>query len=765
MAKTLTVNVKGMHCASCASIIEKTAKKIPGVDSAEVNFGTETAKVSFDESRTNISDISRAIEPLGYSFVHAPSAHEMGMSEEEHAAHLGLNQSKEEKLAELADMRRKVYSGMPLAFISGVAMVWDILARLEIVPIIPASMQRTLVFTLAIIATYMLFVVGKPYLLGFYRFLRYGKANMDTLIGIGTSVAYVYSIVIIVFRDELSRFINTEASYFDVTIIVVAFIAFGKYLETQSKLKTGDAIEKLLNLQAKTALVIRDGKEIEIPADQVLKGDFVRVKAAAKIPVDGIITEGQSYVDESMVSGEPIPVEKRAGDAVVGGTLNTTGAFVFRATQVGSETMLAHIIKMVGEAQASKAPIQALADKISGIFVPIVLVLSFVSLAVWLVVGTQYLGFSQGLSLGLVSFVGILVIACPCALGLATPTAIIVGVGKGAREGILIKDAATLEKLHAVNTVVVDKTGTITKGRPELVSFESTSDLGKEEALGILASLERSSEHPIAGAILEAAGEKGIVLEEPGNFSAIKGMGVEGEIRGRKYVAGNARLMEERRIPFDTALIEKGTSEGKTPVMLADDKTLLAIAFVADAVKAEAFDAVKALHHLKIHVVMLTGDDRRTAEHIAREVGIDEVVAEVLPEDKMKKIRALQENGRVVAMAGDGVNDAPALAAADVGIAMATGTDVAIESAGITLLAGDISKLVKAIRLSRFTMRGIKQNLFWAFAYNAIGIPLAGGALYPLFGILLSPVFAGFAMAASSVSVVGNSLRLKSMKL
>jgi Cu2+-exporting ATPase/Cu+-exporting ATPase len=550
-----------------------------------------------------------------------------------------------------------------------------------------------------------------------------------------------------------------------VTIVVVAFITLGKYLETASKLKTGDAIEKLLNLQAKTALVIRDGAETEIPITEVLHGDLVVVKPAGKIPVDGIVTEGSSYVDESMVSGEPMPVQKNVGSTVIAGTLNTSGSFTFTAKKVGSETMLAQIISMVEEAQGSKAPIQGLADKISSVFVPVVLALAVVTLGVWLVVGTRYLGFSQALSFGLVSFVGILVIACPCALGLATPTAIIVGVGKGAKEGILIKDAATLEKLHKVNVVVVDKTGTVTKGKPELVAIKNTSTKKDDELISILASLEKKSEHPLAQAIIAYAAARTLSLPSIDHFEALKGKGITGVIDGQKYYAGNTKLVEELGLSFDVSLLSTETREGKTPVLLATPEKVLGIIFIADTIKTEAKEAVARLRALGIRVVMLTGDNKNTAHYIAEQAGVDEVVAEVLPEDKLKKIKELQQHGSIVAMAGDGVNDAPALAQADVGIAMATGTDVAIESAGITMLHGDISKLVKAIQLSKMTMRGIKQNLFWAFIYNIIGIPLAAGVFYPIFGWLLNPVFAGLAMAFSSVSVVANSLRIKTKKL
>ena len=772
MIDTQTYKIKGMHCASCSAIIEKTLKKVDGVKDVQVNYGTETAKLTFDEAKTNPEHLSQKVEHLGYSLVaqkeqpmsHAGmSAADMGMSASEHAAHLGLNQTKEEKLAELADMKWKVVSAIPLTVFSAFVLGWETFAQFGIMPAVPYVWEEFFHHLLPIVATYMLFVVGKPYLLGFYRFLRYGHANMDTLIGLGTSAAFLYSFAVTAFEESLRPYVDVNATYYDVTIIVIAFIALGKYLEAQSKLRTGDAIEKLLNLQAKTALVVRDGKEVEIPVDQVVHGELIIVKPAGKIPVDGTLTEGESFVDESMITGEPMPVKKTVSDAVVAGTLNTSGTFTFKATKVGSETMLAHIVKMVEEAQGSRAPIQALADKISSVFVPIVLVIAFLALATWLIIGSQYLGFPQALSFGLVSFVGILVIACPCALGLATPTAIIVGVGKGAREGILVKDAATLEKLHKVRVIIMDKTGTITRGKPELTSLKNLSEKSDTEIIAVLASLENKSEHPIAHAVVNYAKEKDIALLPVEQFEIIKGKGLGGVVVGVEYRVGSEKLARELGAEFGS--LEKDTREGKTPVILAVNGKALAVVMVADQVKPEAVQAVKDLHALGIKVVMVTGDDKNTAQFIAKQVGIDEVVAEVLPEDKMNKIKELQAKGITVAMVGDGVNDAPALAQADVGIAMATGTDVAIESAGITLLHGDISKLVKAVRLSKMTMRGIKQNLFWAFIYNIVGIPLASGILFPVFGWLLSPVFAGFAMAFSSVSVVGNSLRIKAKSL
>src|SRR3989339_746865 len=758
-----TYKIKGMNCASCASIIEKTFRKTNGVESAEVNYGTETVKISFDEFKTSPHQLSAQIAKLGYT-LDLPTAEAMGMSADEHAGHLGLDQSKTDKLAEVAGLRSKVVSAIPLAIFSILIMSWDILAQYSLAPEMGTTIKEIFRYLLPIFATYTLLVVGKPYLLGFYRFLRYGHANMDTLIGIGTSAAFLYSLAVPFFAANLKSFINVEQTYFDVTIIVITFIALGKYLEARSKIKTGDAIGKLLNLQAKTALVIREGKETEISVGDVQHGDLIIVKPGAKIPVDGVITDGSSFLDESMVTGEPMPAQKKIGDSIVAGTINTSGSFTFKATKVGSETLLAHIIKMVEEAQDSRAPIQALADKISSVFVPTVLVIAFVTLGVWLLFAPS-LGFSQALSFGLVSFVSILVIACPCALGLAPPTAIIVGVGKGAREGILIKDAATLEKLHKVDTVIVDKTGTITIGKPTLVDIQNYSDLKGNEIISILASLENKSEHPIARAIISYAKEKNIQMFPISDFKAIKGKGLSGLVNDMEYFAGNVKLIKDLGISFNIAEIEQFTIQGKTPVILATAEKVFGFVMVADEIKTESKQAVVDLHKLGIKVVMLTGDDEKAANYMASLVGIDEVVAHILPADKLLKIKELQGQGKIVAMAGDGVNDAPALAQADVGIAMGTGTDVAIESAGITLLYGDISKLVKAIKLSKMTMRGIKQNLFWAFIYNIVGIPLAAGVFYPFFGWLLNPIFAGFAMAMSSVSVVGNSLRIKSKKL
>ena len=753
-----------MHCASCAAVIEKTFKKTPGVESAEVNYGTETTKVSFDESKIKAEDLSKKIEPFGYSLILGEHAMDMGNMGHD-MNHMGMSGNKMEKLAELKKMKRKIMLAIPLVVITIFSMTWDILAGLKKVYPMSSEVHGFFMYLLPLMAFYMLVVVGEPYLKGLYRFLRYGRADMDALVGLGTTVAFIYSFIISAFATKLKLYFNTEFTYFDVTIVVIGFVYIGEYLEARSKLKTGDAIEKLLNLQTKTALVVRNGAEVEIPVNEVIHGDIIVIKPGTKIPVDGVIVEGQSFVDESMVSGEPMPVTKKIGDNVVAGTINTSGSFNFKATKVGSETLLAHIIKMVEDAQGSKAPIQKMADKISGIFTPTVLIISFVALGAWIIFCSSALGFSKAFSFGIVSFVSVLVIACPCALGLATPTAIIVGVGKGAREGILIKDAATLEKLHKANVVVMDKTGTITKGKPELVGINNYSQKSEEDIISILATLENKSEHPIAHAIVNSAKIKNINVGVLENFDAIRGKGVKGQINGVEYFAGNTKLITDLNLNFSNDKIVKETSEGKTPVILATKNEVLAVVFVADALKPEATQAVYDLHRLGVKVVILTGDNKNTAYYIAKQVGADSVVSEVMPEDKLNTIADLQSKGYIVAMAGDGVNDAPALAKADVGIAMGTGTDVAIETAGITLLHGDISKLVKAVRLSKITMRGIKQNLFWAFFYNIIGIPLAAGLFYPIFGWVLSPVFAGLAMAMSSVSVVSNSLRIKTMKI
>lgn len=743
-ATTKSFPVKGMHCASCASVIEKTLKKVAGVSTVSANYATETVKIDFNEA-INPQTLSKKIKPFGYELV--------------------MDDTMENHHHEMPSEQTSLKLPLVIAGLSIIMMVWDTLIALHLLPEMTLMAEEFLHHLWPILATYIFVTLGRPYLAGLWRFIRYGKANMDTLIGLGTSVAFIYSLLVSAFEEALPQYVNGAQSYYDVTIVVIVFISLGKFLEARSKKRTGEAIQKLMQLQAKTALIIRNGQELEIPVEEVVVGDHIIIKPGAKIPVDGKVSEGKSYVDESMISGEPIPVSKHLNDELAAGTINTSGSFTMQATKVGKDTLLSHIITMVSEAQSSKAPIQALADNISAVFVPIVLILSFIALGTWIFIGPHYIGFTQSLSYGLLCFVGILVIACPCALGLATPTAIIVGVGKGAREGILIKDAATLQKLRSITSLVIDKTGTITRGKPEIDSIINQSKMTDEEIITLAASLEKKSEHPIAQAIVNSAEEKNLNLYIPKQFDSIKGKGIEGTIGERKYIIGSPAFIHENNVAFDEALINEKTKQGKTPVVFADIDSVLAVIFVSDQIKPESVEIIRNLQSLKINVTMMTGDNEQTARYIASQVGITEVIAQASPEDKMKKIKQLQSEGHIVAMAGDGVNDAPALAQADVGIAMATGTDVAIETAGITLLHGDIAKISKAINLSRVTMRGIKQNLFWAFIYNIIGIPLAGGVLFPFFGILLNPIFAGMAMALSSVSVVGNSLRLKTKKI
>ena len=756
-------DVKGMHCASCASIIKRKLEKLPGIKQADVNLPAEIAEVTMD-THVDTSAMNTAISPLGYTITDSTTTNPKSLPAQA-GPHFGHDMGavvtsdtakKTEKLAELGKLRQKTLFVMPIALIIFVLMIWDLLAQqFNLLPELPLSMMffNRLSFVLA---TPIMFWIGQPYLLGILRFIKYRVANMDSLVGIGTLVAYTYSSIMLLFPEIQTYLHAPEGLYFDVTIVVIGFITLGKYLEARSKLKTGEAIEKLLGLQAKTALVLRAGHEVEIPVSELKVGDIVIVKPGTKIPVDGKITQGETSVDESMLTGEPLPVDKTVGDKVVGGTLNKQGSIQFRATVVGAGTVLSQIIKMVETAQGSKAPIERLTDQISSVFVPIVLVLAIVVFVVWTVLGNPLLG--------LLSLVGVLVIACPCALGLATPTAIIVGVGKAAQLGILVKNAEELEHLRAVNYIVLDKTGTLTQGRPS-VTHTRTIKGAKTDLIQILSSLESNSEHPLAQAIVTHAKDQNIKLLPVSKFAAISGQGLEGTMGKTTYLAGNTKLMTKLGHTPDEEILSEFGKEGATPIMLADKKQILMYLGISDTLKDESKQAIKDLHKLGIKVAMLTGDHRLTAEHIAREVGIDRVFAEVMPGDKADQVKQLQAEGHRVAMVGDGVNDAPALATADVGIAMGTGTDVAIESAGLTLLGGNLARLPQAIKLSRLTFRVIKQNLFWAFFYNLIGIPVASGILYPLYGIMLNPGIAGAAMAFSSVSVVTNSLRLKAARI
>ncbi len=733
----IIVGVTGMHCASCASIIERTLAETPGVRSVSVNPGTETATLDI-EADTSVASLSKRIERFGYRLA-VPEAE--SSTDGSPAYRLAVSLS---------------IAGLSLAII-----LWDIGSRLSIVPEMTEATESFFHHLLPVMAVYIFATIGRPYLSGLRRFIRTGHADMDTLIGLGTSAAFIYSFILSAFENQLASYLDVSHTYYDVTIIVIVLVSLGRFLENRAKKRTGVAIKALLGLQAKTALVLRNGVEKETAIADVSIGDHIIIKPGAKIPVDGIVRGGESFVDESMISGEPTPVEKRPGDRVVAGTINTNGSLTFEATKIGSDTLLAHIIDLVRAAQSSKAPIQAVADRISAVFVPIVLGIAFLSAGAWLVFGIPALGFSSSLSHALSSFVAVLIIACPCALGLATPTAIIVGVGKGARAGILIRDAATLERLRSVTALVIDKTGTVTEGKPRLESIEALSPTAEREILTLLASLEQRSEHPLAGAIVTEAAAQAIALLPVDRFMSHRGRGIEGRINGNLYRAGTPAFLAEHGI--DAPAMDNAT--GRTPVLFADETAVLAIAWITDPIKPAAADEIARLRSAGLDIVMMTGDNKDAARRIAAEAGIDTVMARALPEDKIAHIKRLQAEKKVVAMAGDGTNDAPALAQADVGIAMATGTDVAIESAGITLLHGDISKIGQAIRLSRLTMNGIKQNLFWAFIYNLIGIPLAAGLLFPFFGITLNPIFAGAAMALSSVSVVANSLRLNTKRL
>jgi len=747
-----------MHCASCATIISKALRKAEGIKEAEINYATEKATVVFDSDKTSLDAMNSVLSRYGYALSFSERGGEESVSRG--ADRSGVDSNNVLKTDELAQQKAKTQFALPVALGVFALMMWDIAAKTFVsVPNLPVPMDIFNVISLAL-ATVVMFWIGKPFIGGVLRFVKYGAANMDTLIGIGTLTAYTYSAIAMLLPQVRERFQLPEYVYFDVVIVVIGFVTFGKYLEMRSKLKTGEAIEALLNLQAKTALVLRGGVEIEVPVSDVVVGDIVIVKPGEKIPVDGKILEGNTSVDESMITGESLPIDKKTGDDVIGATINKQGSFTFSATNVGADTMLSYIIKTVEEAQGSKASIETMADKISAVFVPVVLGIATLSLLAWIFVGSSYLGQATAISYGVLSFVGVLVIACPCALGLATPTAIIVGVGKGARQGILVKNAESLELLSRVDTVAIDKTGTITKGMPEVtdvIVFDSSLD---DTALLVLAgSVEKKSEHPLAKAIVAKALEAKADLLPVSDFLALEGVGVVATLSGRKISVH--RPEKDDSDPKLRALQE----EGKTVIVVDVDGKRAGLLALSDTIKDEAISAIKYLKTEGVQVIMLTGDNRIVASRIAKEVGIDLVIAEILPQEKSGKIQELRKAGRKVAMVGDGINDAPALAAADVGIAMGTGTDVAIESAGIILLHGDIGKLVKAIRLSKLTMRGIRQNLFFAFVYNIIGIPLAAGAFYPVFGWLLSPVFAGLAMALSSVSVVSNSLRLKMKKL
>lgn len=732
-----TFSIKGMHCASCVMVLERSLKKVDGVLQATVNLATEKATVTYDPARVTDDKLSSAVSNVGYQ---ALITEEIKTEDDE----------QKEKQQELKSLRFKVIVSLVL----GSLILWGGFPGL--MKTAPMILQNFWVQLL--LATPVQFWAGFAFYRATISALKHRTANMDTLVAIGTTVAYVYSVFVTVLPQLVTRVGIEPMPYFDTAAIIIGLILLGRYFEAKAKAGTSEAIKKLIGLQAKTARVLRDGKEIDLPISEVVIGDIIRVRPGEKIPVDGVIADGESSIDESMITGESMPVDKAKGDVVVGATMNKTGSFTFKATKIGGETMLAQIIKLVQEAQGSKAPIQRLADLVSSYFVPVVLMLAILTFAVWYIFGP-----APTLLFALLNMVAVLIIACPCAMGLATPTAIMVGTGKGAEHGILIKDAESLETAHKINTIVFDKTGTLTKGQPEVTDIVSFGSINKDELLKLAGSIEKGSEHSLAEAIVKAAETKQFSLSKVEKFQAIPGHGVEGIIDGKRIIFGNKRLMDKENIDISSAIKQISDMEdnGKTVMMISTENKLIGLIAVADIIKESAIEGLLALQKLGIEVAMITGDNKRTASAIGNKLGIKRILAEVLPDQKEAEVRKIQAEGKVVAMVGDGINDAPALAAADVGIAMGTGTDVAIEAADITLINKDLRSVAMAVVLSKKTMRTIRLNLFWAFSYNVILIPVAMGALYPFFHLLLNPIFASVAMATSSVSVVSNSLLLK----
>lgn len=736
-----TFSVKGMHCASCVLVIEKSLKGLDGVSEASVNFATEQATVSYDPAVVNTTSLASAVSNVGYR----------ALIDEE------LQTEDQEKIAkqkELSGLKRKVILSLGL----GGLILWGSFPGLmTTAPQILQSFWLQL-----LLATPIQLWVGWEFYRGALASLRHRTATMDTLVALGTTVAYLYSVFVTFLPGVVERIGIEPSPYFDVSTIIIGLILLGRYFEVRAKAGTSEAIKKLIGLQAKTARVVRDGREIDIPIAEVVVGDLIRVRPGEKIPVDGVIEQGESSIDESMLTGESMPVDKRAGDAVVGATINKSGSFLFRATKIGSDTMLAQIVKLVQEAQGSKAPIQRLADLVSSYFVPVVIMLAIATFMIWYVLGP-----APVVLFAILNTVAVLIIACPCAMGLATPTAIMVGTGRGAEHGILIKDAESLEIAHKVKTIIFDKTGTLTKGVPEVTDTIVTADLDQQAILQLAASLEKGSEHSLAESIVKEAERVSVALLSVTGFRAIAGQGVEGVVNQQKVFFGNRKLMARADIPvgeYENKIVELEHA-GKTVMLLGRDQKLFGLIAVADTVKDSARAGIAVLHELGIETVMITGDNHRTAAAIAQQLGIQRIIADVLPEQKEAEVKKIQAEGKTVAMVGDGINDAPALAQADVGIAMGTGTDVAIEAADITLINKDLRSVATAIQLSKKTMRTIKLNLVWAFGYNIILIPVAMGALYPFFHILLNPIFASVAMATSSISVVLNSLLLKRKKI
>ncbi|MCH9736145.1 MAG: heavy metal translocating P-type ATPase [Actinomycetia bacterium] len=733
--------VSNMSCASCVSNIESVIGNLPGVDSIAVSFGTKRATVDFDPTQITSAEIQTAAGNAGYRLV--PRARRGSADSEDTES--------AERQAEIRDLSRRVVLGAALAAPVMVAVMAMDLFGARWVP----EFMLNPWFQLALITPVMVYC-GWPIHRTGWLTLRHRTADMNSLITIGTISAFGYSLLVTLAPAVVPE--HVREVYYEAVGVIITLILLGRLLEVRAKAGTGEAIRKLIGLQAKTATLIRNGAEIAVPVDDVLPGDIVLVRPGEKIPVDGVITDGRSTLDESMVTGESIPVTKETGDTVIGATINQTGAFRFEATNVGADTMLSQIIKLVEQAQGSKAPIQRLADLVSSYFVPAVMVIAVATFAVWFTVGPQ-----PTLTLSLVAAVAVLIIACPCALGLATPLSIMVSTGKGAEHGILIRSAEALETAHKIDTIVLDKTGTITRGEPALTNIITAGALSEDEFLRLVASAELPSEHPLAQAIVDGARDHGLNLTDPTGFDSITGKGIKAIVEGREVLIGNRRLLDDADIDSSTLAgqLDRLAEAGHTPMLVAIDGAPAGVVAVADTVKEESAAAISALRALGIRVAMITGDNARTAVAIARQVGIERVLAEVLPEHKALEVRRLQGEGGIVAMVGDGINDAPALAQADVGFAIGTGTDVAIESSDITLISGALDGVVTAITLSRATMRNIRQNLFLAFIYNGIGIPIAAGVLYPVIGIQLSPMIAAAAMAASSLSVVGNASRLR----
>ncbi len=753
---TLTLKIGGMYCASCVTKIEKDLSSKPGVISASVDLASETALVQYIPSEVNISEIKNSIESLGYT-VRDGAGGEAGEKHREGETRDESEIAHEQEYKKL--MHKFIFAAVvsvPVVFFS-----YPNLFGISDLMRIGSASAEYISLAMAVVSLIVMFYSGSQFFTGAIAAFRSRSANMNTLVASGISAAWLYSTVAVLFPEAFPSKV-LAGQFYDVVAVVIALVILGLALEVRAKGKSSEAIKKLIGLQAKTAKVVRGDKEMDIPVEEVVLDDIVIVRPGEKIPVDGVVIDGSSTIDESMITGEPIPVEKRSGDEVIGATINKTGSFKFKATKVGKDTALAQIIGMVQQAQSSKAPIQRVVDEISGYFAPAVMILAVVSFIIWYDFGPQ-----PNLVFALIVLVTTLVIACPCALGIATPISLMVGVGKGAENGILIRSGAALETAQKLDTIVLDKTGTITKGKPALTDVIAVNGFGENEILSLAASVEKASEHPLAEAIINGAQERKLPIDETESFDAIPGKGVEAEVKGRHVLLGNSKLMKELSIEI-RALDEKTRQlgeDGKTPMYVAVDKRLAGIVAVADTIKEDSKTAVAQLQKMGLEVVMITGDNELTAKAIARQVGITRVFADVLPEDKAHNVQKIQMEGKKVAMVGDGINDAPALAQADIGLAIGTGTDVAIEASDITLIKGNLGGVVAAIDISRATMKNVRQNLFGAFFYNVLGLPVAMGVLYPFFGILLSPIIAGAAMAFSSVTVVTNANRLRAYKM